>query len=685
MSQFKIIQTILLLIKGNVNGVLDEAKTLETQLAGVGVKLENKKTELDQWVEKTITQLAAMVNVAGLQTKMEASQAYQQLSAVPIDFGQLFSLPEGFKADNPEMLKTLVENKIQFLKNYLSNLHIDGVDPLGILNDLEDIVLSLIDLPKDLDLTDAEAVLAFKKARLEGIKPKVFSLIEKMFHTSLTGGELDKAITAFDNAVDSILEPSSAINGTGGMTDLSSFLAKAKPKVPDIAHELDVFNTTLGGDMDTYGTEAIDYLQSILPKVEKEFANVDVETLNLEAVVNILKRLFPILNDFSNQPNLAKLTSELAQVLPKVTLTGITEQAFIQGLEQIFTLPKGADLETPSEVFSLLKKKIPALFELLKHVQISDKELSSLKEKLLEVFGDILAPFKDLDQLKLGNIISGLLEVITTLISKYIPDNKVLTDVADVSGKFKVIWDFLEENGLLIPIKFKILKSNPITGTGINQPGTQQTPAAQANRAVKPQAAFAGQNGNAAGTSEPSNGRANNQDTNWGTVILAALKSHSAELPTMEQQVLAQGIFSGEIVQVWQKELMAILNGTIAEGKQAGASIKSMAASATPPTSEQVATLLLNQLKSLVETAFKDLKTLLSASLEIIYRLMQLAIDLLLAIKIPKEKIVEMIPGISVLEDINIICLFMAMPKWMVQKLLDIKKEEIVEWVRNPV
>lgn len=698
MSQFNIIEKILILIKGDLKSILQEAKTLETELAGVGDKLNTKKSEIDQWIESIFSQLSSLLDVTSLQNIIQSSEAYNQLSNVPLYFKDLFSFPANFDANDAEKLNELVKTKIQLLNSYLSNLNIDGLDTNGILNDIQQIILELIDIPANTDLSSPDAVLAFKVAKMEKIKPMVFDLVEKISGVQLTGGKLDNAVTAFDSSVDTILNSASAGNSED-ISTFTTFLTNVKPDIPKIAKDLDPINATLGNNFEKYGTETVDYLQAVLPKIEKELEALNPDTLNLKTIFETIKRLFPIINNFANEPQLAKLASDLEKVLPKITLEGITEDDFINQLEQILSLPDDQKTITAGQILQLFQTKIPALYQLLKHVKISDEELNALMAKASTLANYLFSPFKDLEHFKLPGVISSILEVITNVINQYFPTGKVMDDIADVSDKLKVVWDFLDENGLLIPIKFKLLKSNganvmqnqfvaaanqAVAQTGASQPNSSPSGSQQASTTTKiqnptqPNADSSDQN---TGASESTGSNTNSdQQESWLSLIEGVLKSHVNLLPSQEQE-LAQNILSGNLVQTWKGDFMKPINDTIDKGNQAWNSIKSGLLITPAPTSAQAATLLFDQIKGLVDTVIANLKSLINTIIDKINEIVQLAIKMLLAIKIPKANLVEMIPGISVLEDVNLICLFVATPKWAIEKLLKTKKHEILDWI----
>jgi len=466
-----------------------------------------------------------------------------------------------------------------------------------------------------------------------------------------------------------------------------------------VSHILDKLQELLAPLDIANGTEIFSKIKQIITEILNIPENFDASDENMMAAYQQLK---------SDQ-----LQDQIPELLNLMFGTHITP-------------PSGDSLPQNDEaLLNEIEKEFPkieAQWKQLEGEQLDFVNVESAITNILPLVNNILAKMPDgspslnlsamesflqelQEQLKLLNTsetalkVETTLEILANLSAKYIPDTSSFNFITEFLQKAYHIVHFVVANRLLLPIKFHILSANeslPVN-QGINPPppATPQLKRASVSPASSAATEGTGVNANsnsgssgdntASGqTTHESNSDAANTITGSGSetgnkhFLSHLLAEGLAQLEAHEIQ-LAKDWISGEVFDPLAQAAENFAKQLISNFTNAVRIIWQDAQNAST-TLQMLVEQIVNQVKAIISSIVNGAESLLKTLLNTITSSFKMVINWLLSIKIPATFLTQMAPSMSSMTQVSLLCLLIATPWDIIEKLKNIAVSDIENW-----
>lgn len=452
---------IIKLLPDNWTAVLDQAEEMGRQRAmylnTCVTLIDDKKDWLETWVEKHLTDVAVDTS------KVQGHPLFKKFEHVVIDFPALFSVPEGFDADNMTELGSLLDEKIAYLRTQLAEFEPETINIDAVMAELKVIITTIMDIPQDLDFTNSAMVAQLKNEKLIRLRPSIYRLLNLLLNIDLTGTMADTSLDKLSAISDALLSdekaPSEASNSK------IPIIGSIREKLPVIEQELRDLNISLVDVAQTSekGQEVLTLLEERLPLIEQQFKEGNWEDFEPATWVTQVRAILEQVKAILSHPSLVGILQVIQGRFNMVRLVDIDVTEALARLKEVFHFPEELSWDDPLSVAPLIKIKISDLLDLIACVEIVGVNTTQAIEKI-RVFVETLNEATQEENMdSSGGFSAALSKQLVTAIQEIMPVSDESNGWFEQLRKLQLIWQFVSESGLKLDLQDKTsLHQQPI-------------------------------------------------------------------------------------------------------------------------------------------------------------------------------------------------------------------------------
>ncbi|MFT4764317.1 MAG: hypothetical protein ACI9OH_001411 [Oleispira sp.] len=657
MNQLKALRKVLDIIPDNIEDILQKASTIEGKINQGRTAVSDYQAKAITWIDDGFEKAPHYVNdiFSAIESGLENNAVYQKIKSQ--DLTPLITLPEGFDFNDVTQVKTLMPQKISALKTFLAPLEIKNYD--AIFNGIHDIITDLMAIPDNMDFTDAGMVAAFKQLKLKSLETKIHALLEEVLGFSLPhkpDTPTHAATAANENENETATNTATAHTATAAGTQTTD----TSTSLLDIPEKL------------------LTDLEGMMPELEQQLKSLEGQKMSVSAITGLIKNVEPLLK-------------KLAASLP-----------------------------------------------------IPDLDVDGFFTKLEPIMEVIATEAKTINTTKTDLMVNSGLKALVNLLTNYIKPGSPFSPLLEILQKLQLVVGYVIENDLLIPLKIKKLPANQtvqqqgglsaewqaiqaanmanpmMVNNGMGNNGMSNTPVMGATGAVGNE--LGSNNGQVNGSiaantqmpnyeqsdqeinGEPSNAQLGseqysnaqlnngqfsnaepteeNQKNNGALAVIEKLiKDGLAQLsPTQNQH--AKNLQNGSAFTATFSMGQSVGKSLMSQLEQIAQSIKAAWQNKQLNTIGAIINMAVTNAKVLILAVINTIKQLIDELLKLIGTSINLLIDLVLAIKLPCNFLVSLVPKLNSLTKVNLLCLVVATPWDVLVKLKDLEVDVIGAWVK---
>lgn len=645
------LEKILDLIESQIDDVITQTKKFEGDLQTVKSGLAQYQAKADQLVSNAATDIQTHLDISVLENKIRTSTAFQQLQQTPLDINQLVLIWRSVDIRDNQHLKSMVTETMSWFEQNFGETQFNGVPAMQVFADIKEVLLTLIDIPEDLDPFDKATIERLKQSKIATIQPIVFKLLDQLFDLKLVGSELDNTLSAVEQAAETVAQrvPEATKAGTSELQQVIGVLDGIKTVVPALAGDLKPVSEPISHGVAQYGQEVLTYFSGLLTKLQSWTGNAkEIDQLEPKDLLDVLADVFPVLTNFSSEPNISAF---LEARLPVMHLKEGREK-FLQELHQIIDPLKDQDLGTLTKCLSQAQSVVPVLVNLFEEqVTMADGPFKSLCTDLLADAKSILGPFSvdQLKQVSIAHCIGALLSALETAVKNHLPQTDLVKDAGSLLAKLATVWQYLLNHDLVVPLKIHFTRELArVTELHANSLQGQV---------------------NTATPSDPSDASFDLPSPPTFEHMLQQL--HGSQAP------LAASYRSGDVFRGFYSGLELAVDRHITAVKNIGINLSQLWAEGKTVTLDDLVSTLFRQIKAFVKSVLKDVQTLLAVVIDHVCKLIELVIDLLMIIKLPVNEVFQ---TSDKSDDLSIPVLFFALPWRLVANFVNTTENSVESW-----
>ncbi len=458
---------IMKLLPDNWTAVLDQAEEMGRQRAMYLNKsitlIDDNKDWLDTWIEKHLTDVTVDTSL------VQDHPLFKKFEHVVIDFPALFSVPEGFDADNMTELGSLVDEKIAYLRTQLAEFEPETIDIDAVIAELKVIITAIMDIPQDLDFTNSAMVAQLKNEKLNQLRPSIYRLLNSLLNIDLTGTLADTSLDKLSAISDALLSdekaPSEASNSK------FPIIGSIREKLPVIEQELTDLNIPEVDIAQTSeaGQEVLTLLEERLPLIEQQFNEGNWEDFEPTTWVTQGRAILEQVKAILSHPSLVGILQVIQGQFNMVRLVDIDVTDALARLKEVFDFPEELSWDDPMSVAPLIKNKISVFLDLIACVEIVGVNTTHAIEKI-RVFVETLNEATEEENMELsGGFSAALSKQLVTAMQEIMPLSGESNGWFEQLQKLQLIWQFISSKGLKVVIQDKIIEHQRPIGHDIRR------------------------------------------------------------------------------------------------------------------------------------------------------------------------------------------------------------------------